>query len=176
MLPLLFAMGSCCEGKAVLEAWNLGLHVGCSVVSQPGRLLLLLEVGHSQSEAPVAELLCLQQGGRRACMLSLDRCSSSLLGAHLSLIVRFMHCATYPTAALTSTEASDLGTEAVSRMLGEFCVESEHPQGLENQDSMLPVNLIVLELVTHLQGGVGEQVFVSGEGSLPRLLCIPLAA
>lgn len=54
-----------------------------------------------------------------------------------------MRCATYPTAALTSTAASDLGTEAVSRALGEFCVESEHPQRLENQDSMLPVNLIV---------------------------------
>lgn len=54
-----------------------------------------------------------------------------------------MRCATYPTAALTSTAASDLGTETVSRALGEFCVESEHPQRLENQDSMLPVNLIV---------------------------------
>lgn len=70
-------------------------------------------------------------------MLSLDRCYFPLL------IIRFMHCATYPTAALTSTEASDLRTEAISRALREFCVESEHPQGLENQGSMLPVNLIV---------------------------------
>lgn len=103
-------------------------------------------------------------------MLSLDRCYFPLL------IIRFMHCATYPTAALTSTEASDLRTEAISRALREFCVESEHPQGLENQGSMLPVNLIVPGAGHSSRDGVGEQVLVRGEGSLPRLFCIPPAA
>lgn len=109
-------------------------------------------------------------------MLSLDRCYFSLLGAQLSLIIRFMHCAAYPTAALTSTEASDLRTEANSPALGELCVESEHPQGLVNQDSMLPVNLIVPGAGHSSRGGGGEQVLVRGEGSLLRLFCIPLAA